>query len=96
MVVIHSQLRAAAVWRDAAWGAGGVCVEGMYNANPVRTTGVGDRFNAGLTTALAAGASPPSAVAMGCAAGAWFVTKGRVLTSADLPTLAAWIDHASL
>lgn len=90
MVVIHSQRRAAAAWSDRgsgpAWANGSVCIDGVYNPGPVRTTGVGDRFNAGLGAALAAdnGSDPARAVAMGCAAGWWFVTAGRALTIENL------------
>jgi len=48
------------------------------------TTGAGDAFNAGLVTALAAGASMEDAVALGCRAGAFCVTRIGVI--GGLPT----------
>ena len=43
------------------------------------TTGAGDAFNAGLVTALASGASMEDAVALGCRAGAFCVTRIGVI-----------------
>lgn len=92
MVAVHSQRRAAAAWADPsgepAWRAGRIAIDGAYNPAPIRTTGVGDRFNAGLSAALLAGFPPEACLALGCAAGAWFVTVGRPLTPADFPSLA--------
>jgi sugar/nucleoside kinase (ribokinase family) len=92
MVAVHSQRRAAAAWEDAhagdAWRAGRLAIDGAYNPAPVRTTGVGDRFNAGVAGGLVAGLPPAAALALGCAAGAWFVTVGRPLSLEDLPALA--------
>jgi len=48
------------------------------------STGAGDAFNAGLVTALAAGASMEDAVALGCRAGAFCVTRIGVIDG--LPT----------
>lgn len=96
LVAVHSQKRAGAAWSDDAggdaWKEGSVTVEGAYNPAPVRTTGVGDRFNAGLGAALVAGVPPAGAVAMGCAAGAWFVTAGRALGIGDVEGLVEWVE----
>jgi len=45
----------------------------------VDTTGAGDAFNAGLVTALATGASMEDAIALGCRAGAFCVTRIGVI-----------------
>lgn len=89
LVAVHSQRRAGAAWADPAgsseWRAGRIALDGAYNPAPVRTTGVGDRFNAGIGAALIAGAPPANCLSLGCIAGAWFVTAGRPLELADLP-----------
>lgn len=86
MVVVHSQRRAAAGWLGAAMQAGpeSVCVEGTYVANPVRTTGVGDRFNAGVCAGLLAGRPMADCVKMGCLVGNWFVRTGTNITFDEL------------
>lgn len=80
MVAVHSQRRAAAAWSGLAGEPDSrSCIEGAYNPRPVRTTGVGDRFNAGLGAGLLAGMAPADALALGCGAGAWFVSVGEEL-----------------
>jgi sugar/nucleoside kinase (ribokinase family) len=86
MAVVHSQQRAAGAW-DIQGARGTMSIEGAYNPNPVRTTGVGDRFNAGLAAALVAGVTPVEALGVACAAGAWFVTVGRPLERTDFHAL---------
>jgi sugar/nucleoside kinase (ribokinase family) len=62
----------------------------------VRTTGVGDRFNAGLSAGLLAGMSPGSALAMGCAAGAWFVSVGEELRADQVGSVGARLRSLGL
>lgn len=90
MVVIHSQRRAAGAWRGAGIPGGTVCVEGAYTASPVRTTGVGDRFNAGMMYALANGNEPAVSIAMGCAAGGYFVRHGN---AGGLDGILEWVGQ---
>ncbi|MGE3107853.1 MAG: PfkB family carbohydrate kinase [Phycisphaerales bacterium] len=83
MVVVHARERAAIAWREegayqAAW------APSDYTEKPVRTTGVGDRFNAGLMYALARGSSGGAALRAGCAAGSFFVRNGRAGSAAEI------------
>lgn len=85
MVAVHSQRRAAAAWSGLPGTPDGrASLEGAYNPRPVRTTGVGDRFNAGLAAGLLGGLSPSDALALGCGAGAWFVSVGEELSAGDV------------
>jgi len=101
LVAVHSQRRAAAAWAgwteatgwtpDAAAGTGSegtVCVETDHTSSPVRTTGVGDRFNAGLCAGLLGNNSPTASLALGCAAGAFFVRSGRPGSIDEITTAA--------
>jgi len=53
-------------------------------ARALDSTGAGDAFNAGLAVGLASGASMPEAIALGCRAGAFCVTRLGVVDG--LPT----------
>ncbi|MBC7771231.1 MAG: hypothetical protein H7210_01925 [Pyrinomonadaceae bacterium] len=86
MVLVHSQRRAAAGWVSPTIknAAGSACVEGAFVANPVRTTGVGDRFNAGVCAGLLSGRTMLESTHMGCQAGSWFVRTGTNISYANL------------
>jgi sugar/nucleoside kinase (ribokinase family) len=57
---------------------------------PVVTSGAGDCFNAGLLTGLLRGSDPPTALALGCAAGAASTQGiGGTSSSPDLATALA-------
>lgn len=97
LVVIHSQRRAAGAWNAGAGGGGvgnggAVCIEGAYTDSPLRTTGVGDRFNAGLMYGLASGQGMESAIALGCAAGGYFVRHGLAGSRGEIQ---AWLGSVS-
>ncbi len=79
MVVIHSQRRAACATADGTW-----AVDGAYTSRPVRTTGVGDRFNAGVCAGLLSGMEARACLLSGCAAGGFFVRNGRCGSAREL------------
>jgi hypothetical protein len=72
VVVVHSRRLAA-----GAWAAGEATLAAWFTASARRTTGVGDRFNAGLAAGLMGGLGVPESLALGCAAGGYFVRAGR-------------------
>lgn len=82
--IVHSQRRAAAAQTGGIDGPVLVCVEVDHVDHPVRTTGVGDRFNAGVGAGLLSGKPMAECIRMGCAAGSWFVSTGTNLTLGQL------------
>lgn len=87
-VCLHS-IRSAS-WADAEH----TCrIEGPYTAKPVKSTGAGDRFHAGVAAALALELAPQEALALGCACSGHFV---RTATSASISQVCAMLaDHGS-
>jgi sugar/nucleoside kinase (ribokinase family) len=82
-VVIH-QLHFA----TSASEVGGFTRLGPYCPNPKKSTGAGDRFNAGYCFGLGHGLGDSVALALGCAAAGFFVRHAR---SATLPELVEFL-----
>ena len=57
---------------------------GPYCQFPAKSTGAGDRFNAGFCTALAQQLSDANALALACAVSGYFVRNGRSATHTQL------------
>ena len=67
---------------------GGFTQLGPYCANPKKSTGAGDRFNAGFCLGLALALGDAEALALGCAVSGFFVRNAR---SADLAELVGFL-----
>lgn len=61
-----------------------------FCAKPKKSTGAGDRFNAGFSLGLLLGVDTRSRLALGCGASGFFVRQAR---SATLPELADFLEH---
>lgn len=68
----------------SATAAGGFMQPGPYCPNPKKSTGAGDRFNAGFTLGLALGLDDPDCLALGCATAGFFVRTARSATLDEL------------
>ncbi|MEX1119402.1 MAG: PfkB family carbohydrate kinase [Terrimicrobiaceae bacterium] len=78
-VVIH-HLKYAVSHRDGnSW-----CVTGPYCEKPLKSTGAGDRFNAGYCLGLLASAAPEECLALGCAVAGFFVRNAASPSRGDL------------
>ena len=85
-VVIHPRESAACATRDGDW-----WVPGPFVAQPLITTGAGDHFNAGFTTAQLLGLSPEACLGTGVCTSGHYVRTAQSPTLADLETfLANW------
>jgi sugar/nucleoside kinase (ribokinase family) len=69
---------------------GGFTQPGPYCANPKKSTGAGDRFNAGFCLGLALGLSDGESLALGCAVSGFFVRNTR---SASQPELVEFLRN---
>jgi sugar/nucleoside kinase (ribokinase family) len=69
---------------------GGAIQPGPVCPNPKKSTGAGDRFNAGFCLGLALGMADAACLALGCAAAGFFVRNAR---SASQPELAGFLNH---
>jgi sugar/nucleoside kinase (ribokinase family) len=78
-VVIHHIPFAVSAAAD-----GGCSQPGPYCPHPRKSTGAGDRFNAGFTLGLALGLADPDCLALGCAAAGFFVRNARSATHQEL------------
>jgi len=78
-VVVHHVALAAAATGDGAW-----AVSGPFCAKPVKTTGAGDRFNAGYALAQLLNYEPEARLLLGAAASGYFVRNGRSASRNDL------------
>lgn len=78
-VVIH-RLRFAA----SAGPEGRVSASGPYCERPLKSTGAGDRFNAGYCLGLLAGADPQACLDLGSATSGFFVRNARSASRAEL------------
>lgn len=78
-VVIHT-IRFAV----SAAAAGGFIQAGPYCPHPKKSTGAGDRFNAGYCFGLGHGLGDPAALALGCAAAGFFVRHACSASQAEL------------
>ncbi len=63
---------------------GDCSIEGPYTANPRRSVGAGDRFNAGFFAGLLLGLSPEARLRLGCAASGFFVRNARSATAQEV------------
>lgn len=71
---------------------GEVTRPGPFCPNPRKSTGAGDRFNAGLSLGLALGCSAADSLVLGCGAAGFFVRNAR---SADQSELAEFLRQWS-
>ncbi|MCF7734329.1 MAG: hypothetical protein K9N23_21790 [Akkermansiaceae bacterium] len=79
----------------SASAVGGCCQPGPFCPHPRKSTGAGDRFNAGFTLGLALGLADPDCLALGCAAAGFFVRNARSATHPELVAfLHRWADGA--
>jgi sugar/nucleoside kinase (ribokinase family) len=84
-VVIH-QPRFAVTASEAEKAA----MNGPFCAQPKKSTGAGDRFNAGFCLGVLLGLDPRRRLALGCGASGFFVRQAR---SASLPELADFLER---
>jgi len=85
-VVIHRNRFAV-----EASAAGSARVASPHCEKPKKSTGAGDRFNAGYIYGLLADASPAARLAMGCATAGYFVREARSASREELCSfLATW------
>lgn len=87
VVIHHHRFAATASTREQA------AVPGPYCAHPKKSTGAGDRFNAGFVLGLILGLEARQRLALGCAASGFFVRQAR---SATLAELAGFLDREYL
>jgi len=67
---------------------------GPYCAHPKKSTGAGDRFNAGYSTGLMLGFDPEDCLLLGCAASGFFVRQARSANIAELAEfMEAWAGN---
>ena len=59
-------------------------MQGPYCAKPLKSTGAGDRFNAGYCLGLLAGETAAHSLALGCASSGFFVRNARSASRAEL------------
>jgi sugar/nucleoside kinase (ribokinase family) len=71
-VVIHKLRFAVCAGSDGAFSA-----QGPFCENPLKSTGAGDRFNAGYCLGLLAGGTPEDSLVLGSAVSGFFVRKAR-------------------
>lgn len=75
----------------SADGDGGLVQAGPFCQNPKKSTGAGDRFNAGVSLALALGLGAADGLALGCAVSGFFVRNARSASRPELVQfLRAW------
>ena len=68
---------------------------GPYCPQPKKSTGAGDRFNAGFCLGLALGLADPDSLALGCAAAGFFVRNARSANHQELVDfLCSWAAGA--
>ena len=69
---------------------GATAVEGPYCAKPKKSTGAGDRFNAGFCAGTLLKLPPRERLLLGCACSGYFVRQAH---SATAPELADFIEQ---
>ncbi len=70
---------------------------GPFCQNPKKSTGAGDRFNAGVSLAMALGLKASDCLALGCAVSGFFVRFARSATRNELCNfLRDWADNKTL
>lgn len=80
-VVVHANDLAASSTKEGSW-----CVEGPYTDRPIISTGAGDYFNMGFTTAQLLGLSPPSCLTMAVCASGIYVRTAKSPSLLDINT----------
>lgn len=65
-------------------GGGGFAQPGPFCSHPKKSTGAGDRFNAGFCLGLALGCGAAEALALGCGVSGFFVRNARSATMQEL------------
>jgi sugar/nucleoside kinase (ribokinase family) len=68
----------------SASAGGGVMQPGPYCAAPKKSTGAGDRFNAGFCLGLAHHLDDANSLVLGCAVSGFFVRNARSATHQEL------------
>ncbi|MFZ4776752.1 MAG: carbohydrate kinase [Terrimicrobiaceae bacterium] len=63
---------------------GGFMQQGSICQNPKKSTGAGDRFNAGISLGLSLGFAAADCLALGCAVSGYFVRNARSASQAEL------------
>jgi sugar/nucleoside kinase (ribokinase family) len=87
-VVTHCVKLAAGADRQGDWG-----VLGPYCSHPKKSTGAGDRFNAGYVSGLLLGLSFQERLLLGCAASGFFVRQARSASGLELADfLQTWAE----
>lgn len=71
-------------------------VEGPFCEAPLKSTGAGDRFNAGYIRGLTAGADPETCLRLACGVSGFFVRNARSPSQAELLKFLADWDSGSL
>ncbi len=90
-VVIHRNRFAVAAGSEA-----GASVQGPHCANPRKSTGAGDRFNAGYILALLCNGTLQDCLVLGCATSGYFVREARSGNRDELRAfMLAWDKHSS-
>ncbi len=90
-VIIHRSSFAVSATAD-----GGFIQAARFCPNPRKSTGAGDRFNAGFCLGLAQGMTDPDSLTLGCAAAGYFVRNARSASQQELVGfLKSWADDAS-
>lgn len=90
-VVVHRNKFAVAAGLE-----GGASAQGPHCANPRKSTGAGDRFNAGCILGLLAGGSLKDCLVLGCATSGYFVREAHSANRDELRAfMLAW-DEGSL
>jgi sugar/nucleoside kinase (ribokinase family) len=89
-VVIHRNKFAV-----AAGARGSASVQGPHCANPRKSTGAGDRFNAGYIFGLLDGETLEDCLVLGCATSGYFVRVARSAKRDELRAfMQAWENQA--
>ncbi|MCX6935781.1 MAG: carbohydrate kinase [Verrucomicrobia bacterium] len=78
-IVIHNLKFAA-----SAGSGGGFSTQGPFCERPLKSTGAGDRFNAGYCLGLLAVAAPEVCLSLGCAASGFFVRNAHSPSRSEL------------
>ncbi len=87
-VIIHRTSLAVSAAAD-----GGFIQAARFCPNPMKSTGAGDRFNAGFCLGLAQGLAESDSLTLGCAAAGFFVRNARSASHHELVGfLKAWAD----
>ena len=81
-VVVHPTESAACATKDGAW-----WTEGPFTENPKITTGAGDHFNAGFTSARLCGFSPLTSLALATYTSGYYVRTAQSPSTSQVISL---------